>query len=609
MKASASPTGIAVSVSDVPSAAQQRAGSQDIRTLFSIILLLAIAGASALAQSVANYAPSISTGATFTSITGSGTSFPGWRNATSTEDNRSLATNIGFTFYFMGQAYTQFSVSTNGFLDFSTSTAIGSGTGAYGYANTQFSALSTPTIRAIAPLYDDLRTAGNPGTQAALDASMKYQMSGSAPNRVLTVEWNNFDISGSTGMSISFQVKLYETSGAIEIIYGTMTRGTGGTLSYTVGINGLTMSATPTSAELLTRQWADNSSQFGNLPKNTLDTIPATNDKITFTPVQNVSPASPTSLTFTNVGASIQVGWTDNSTTETYFTVFRSTDNVNFTQAGTVASTTSAGTSSTYSLLVTGLSPSTPYYFRVTANNEASAPSSNLAGSNTSGACAKTGTFTVGPSGTYSTLTAAIADVTASGLSGTVILELQAAYTSTGETFPITIGSIPCASATNTLTIRPETGATGLIIKDSSSLAQITFDLNGAKYVTIDGRPGGSGTAKHLTIVQTALSATANALRFINDASYNTVQYCVLRGANTSSTGGVVLFGGTTGTTGNDNNTIDNCDLRESWTGFPLNLLYASGTITTLTHNNSNNTISNNQASTGSTRPPAPRAC
>ena len=50
------------------------------------------------------------------------------------------------------------------------------------------------------------------------------------------------------------------------------------------------------------------------------------------------------------------------------------------------------------------------------------------------------------------------------GLSSSVILELQSTYTSSGETFPINILNSPCLSSTNTIKIRPASGATALSI-------------------------------------------------------------------------------------------------------------------------------------------------
>ncbi|HEY0461477.1 MAG TPA: Calx-beta domain-containing protein [Pyrinomonadaceae bacterium] len=199
------------------------------------------------------------------------------------------------------------------------------------------------------------------------------------------------------------------------------------------------------------------------------------------------------------------------------------------------------------------------------------------------------GTRTVGPTGNYASLTAAFADLNINGVCGSLLLELQAAYASGVETFPIVAGNIPNNSPTNTITVRPETGATALSITSANTTA--TVDLNGAANVILDGRPGGLGTTKQLTIANTSTAGTA--VRFINDANLNRIQYATLAGVNTSTTNGVVLFSTTTGANGNDNNTIDNCDIRDGATT-PTNGIFSSGSTTTTATNNSGNTISNN---------------
>jgi hypothetical protein len=201
------------------------------------------------------------------------------------------------------------------------------------------------------------------------------------------------------------------------------------------------------------------------------------------------------------------------------------------------------------------------------------------------------GTKSVGPTGNYASLTAAIADVQAvgNGLGGALVLELQGTYVSTVEIFPLTIPALNGASATNTLTIRPGSGATALSISSSNTTAA-TVDLNGAQFVTIDGRPGGAGTAKQLTIANTNTSGVA--VRFINEASGNTLRHLTLQGRNDSSVPGTVFFSTTNGANGNDNNTIDTCDIRDGTTT-PANAIYSSGSTGTTAQNNSGNTVSN----------------
>ncbi len=103
------------------------------------------------------------------------------------------------------------------------------------------------------------------------------------------------------------------------------------------------------------------------------------------------------------------------------------------------------------------------------------------------------GTKSVGPTGDYTSVTAAIADVRNQTLDGPLVLELQASYLSTVETFPLTFTNLTTTSA-NTLTLRPASSATALTITSTNTTAA-TVDLNGAQYVTLDGRAGGTAAA------------------------------------------------------------------------------------------------------------------
>ncbi len=65
-----------------------------------------------------------------------------------------------------------------------------------------------------------------------------------------------------------------------------------------------------------------------------------------------------------------------------------------------------------------------------------------------------------------------------------------------------------------------------------------------------------------------------------------------------NSTNGVVLFGSTNvaNGNGNDNNTIDSCDIREFGSAIsqrPFHGIYSIGTLTTVQQYNSGNTVSN----------------
>ncbi|MFT3911082.1 MAG: T9SS type A sorting domain-containing protein [Ferruginibacter sp.] len=193
--------------------------------------------------------------------------------------------------------------------------------------------------------------------------------------------------------------------------------------------------------------------------------------------------------------------------------------------------------------------------------------------------------------GFYPTLTAATNAINNSSPAATnIILELQNDYVSTSETFPIT--STYQGTASSTLTIRPRSDNAGTLTVSGSN-ATATIDLNTAKFVIIDGRPGAAGAVKALTIGNT--NAAGAAIRFINDATDNIVRYTNLQSQNAGTSSGTVFFSTTTGANGNDNNLIDNNDIRDDGTvNMAANGIYSSGTTTTAAQNNDNIIISNN---------------
>ncbi|MBL7746319.1 MAG: lamin tail domain-containing protein, partial [Chitinophagaceae bacterium] len=227
------------------------------------------------------------TGITYTSIAGTGTSMSGWRNtATNTDDNLSTSQPIGFAFPYKGAVYNNFSVSTNGYLTFNVGTAAtGSGSGAYGWSNGVFTS-TTGTLNALAPFYDDLVCQGNPGTAAGLANGIKYELSGTPGNQVLTVEWIGMETFNNAGPNLNFQVKLYEANGQIDYNYGTF-EGFNGTsdfgYSYSLGVNAAVITATPTVAELQTQQ-VENVQNFLNTANNALGRMPECNTRYTFIP-------------------------------------------------------------------------------------------------------------------------------------------------------------------------------------------------------------------------------------------------------------------------------------------------------------------------------------
>ena len=156
---------------------------------------------------------------------------------------------------------------------------------------------------------------------------------------------------------------------------------------------------------------------------------------------------------------------------------------------------------------------------------------------------ALSGSYNVGISGAYTTLTAAVAAYNTACLAGPVTFNLtDAAYPS--ETFPITINANPGSSANTLLTIKPGPGITPTI---TGSNTTAIIKINGGDFIIIDGSNSGTNT-KDLTIVNTNIS-TSSAVVWIastitDGATNNTVKNIISKGNGPLTTlGGIIISG------------------------------------------------------------------
>ncbi len=112
------------------------------------------------------------------------------------------AFNIGFTFCFFGQTYTQFYVGSNGWISFSPGQP------------TTFTTQTIPTANPLVPRncimgpWQDW----HPG----IGGQIRYQTSGVAPCRKLTVSWTNMPMFSCTGNQGTFHIVIYESTNNIE---------------------------------------------------------------------------------------------------------------------------------------------------------------------------------------------------------------------------------------------------------------------------------------------------------------------------------------------------------------------------------------------------------
>jgi gliding motility-associated-like protein len=294
------------------------------------------------------YTVTRNTGITFTNISGTGTAVTSWKNSTDIDDNLSTSITIPFNFLYDGGSHATMLISLNGFLTFNTATyadgadlpACGN-TEPYTWENSNFTiAGKLGTNQTIAPYYNDLIC------NNALNASIYYTTTGVTPNRIFTVQWTNMynDISCTdnscsiTPGSLNFQVKLYETSGNIEFVYGptmNQTTWTCGSYScsvddtYTSGINSNSLTSTPTINQLITQQSA-NTPTFNNSPNNNLTTLPSINSRILFTRTAPPAPGgTPSAITpnypannSTNQCLNTILSWTEGNQNPTTFEVY-----------------------------------------------------------------------------------------------------------------------------------------------------------------------------------------------------------------------------------------------------------------------------------------------
>jgi hypothetical protein len=512
--------------------------------------LIGVMGLGLVAQAqVSSYTFSQSSG-TYTPVSG-GTvlGVPG-NDDTNFPDNP-----IGFTFWYNGQAFTRFSVNSNGFLALGT-TVISS-----------YNAISLgSTNNVIAAQNNDIQGDVTTG-------DLRFTTIGTAPNRTLVVQWTNYDdYPSSTGSDVyNFQIRLSESSFNVDVVYGTTSSLQLAGL-FEVGLRG------NSSADYNNRivsnglhTWATSVAGTANNSTCEMNStlVPASGQTYTWAPP--AAPAAPTTLTFTAVTASaMTLNWVDNSTNETSFFVERSLDNITFVPAGTVASTSTATTGTGYTLAQTGLFSATLYYYRVYA--VAITPSLAVSGSQATLPGTLCGTFTVGPTGAYTSLTAAFAAVAANGVSCPLVFDLQAAYVSTVETFPLTIPFLG-NSPTNTITVRPELGATNLSI--TSNAAQ-TINFNGAGSIIFDGRPGSVGTVIQLTLANT--STTGAVVQVGGDALNIGLNYVNIRSVNTGTALGAVQFTAPATTNGSAGHFITNSDFANGATN-PQQYIFSANTL------------------------------
>lgn len=118
-----------------------------------------------------------------------------------TQDDQVVTIPIGFTFYLYDTGYISVTVSSNGNLQFTTELPVADNT-----------CLPSPNLGVmIAPFWDNLYPPGGGGVY--------YTVTGTAPDRLLTIEWRDLPHSPASPSTVRFEVQLEEATGNIYVLY------------------------------------------------------------------------------------------------------------------------------------------------------------------------------------------------------------------------------------------------------------------------------------------------------------------------------------------------------------------------------------------------------
>lgn len=466
-------------------------------------------------------------------------------HGTAQDDAWSAVNNIGFNFQLDGVAYPSFKANSNGYITLNPSST-----------SSWTNALAT-NILTIAPLWDDMKTADT-------DAGVFYELTGTAPNRILKVQYKNVKwyYNASPVNLINYQIWLHETSNLVEFVYGTF--GTSpGSPSASCGISG------PVSGNYLSVTPGNPSTVSSTTEFNTINAthIPfMTGFKYTFTPpAASAVPGLTTPIypanEATNIFATSVLSWADGGGwTQGYHLYFGTDANPPYVgDMGMVTSYDPPG----------DMAFNSTYYWKVIPYNNIGQNNEAVVWSFTTAGAPLSGTLTIAPEGgDYATFTEAINALHATGV-GTGGVTFEVAEGTYAENPPeITLSG----SAANPIIFQAAREAiTNPILAPTGGTGTFGIKFNGAQYVTFDG-------------IDIQSSNLIYGYWLYAGSSNITIQNCAINPGYVSTTNyGVYSFGSSTAT--NNNNTITGNTITNAYSS-----LYFSGS----TAYNQNLVVSNN---------------
>lgn len=331
-------------------------------------------------------------------------------------------------------------------------------------------------------------------------------------------------------------------------------------------------------------------------------TNPLTGNAVAPTPCSTPT-NQPTALVLsTTSGSTISGSFAAAASIPSGYLVVRSTSNteptltngtlytVGSTALGATTYVESVGTGRTF--ISVGLNPATTYYYYIYSYNSActgepfyltsasSSPVVALSGSATTLSCITTGTYTIGATGNYSTITNAINTLKATtcAITGPVVFEFKSDYDSSGEVYPIVIPEIPGSIATNTVTFRPGAGVTTSITGAGIVTGALIYVAG--KNIIIDGSNNGT-SSRNLTITNSNGSSNVVIIGNAGTDSLTALKNVTLKNTiiiNGGYTYSALIISSNSGAAGffNDIN-INNNSIRNALNGISANATVLAG--------------------------------
>lgn len=189
-------------------------------------MLLSISGLLTARAQRLNYTAvsATNTAGTYTDLGATGTAIA----TANTDDANSAVQTIGFTFSYNALNFTQFTLNTNGFIKLGATAPSDTKLFSSEVDTTQIDVFQSPNDpNIIAPFNIDL-TAGLAG-----GTEYRVATTGTQGSRICTIQWKNVADKAATSptqyTNLSFQVRLYEATGAVEFVYAAPMRGSDST--------------------------------------------------------------------------------------------------------------------------------------------------------------------------------------------------------------------------------------------------------------------------------------------------------------------------------------------------------------------------------------------